>query len=174
MPHSKRLVIAAGILFALSAGPVLAQETAPAAEPAIKPAQVETDQPAGQASPQTAPSTQDTPPAPKGPAQAKPKTFWEQWGLFVILMAVFVIFYGWMGRSKRKQESKTKEMLSNLKKGDEITTIGGIVGKVIETRDNEIVIKVDETNNVRMKFARWAIRNVGERPKGDSPPEENK
>ena len=58
-------------------------------------------------------------------------------------------------------------MLNELKKGDKITTIGGIVGTVIEVRDDEVTVKVDETNNIRMKFARWAIRGVGATAKSE-------
>jgi preprotein translocase subunit YajC len=60
-------------------------------------------------------------------------------------------------------------MLSSLRKGDKITTIGGVVGTVMEVRDDEITVKVDESGNVRMKFARWAIRGVGDLAKVESP-----
>ena len=89
---------------------------------------------------------------------------------FVPLMVLMVLMYIWMGRSKRKEEKKRKDMLESLKKGDRITTRGGIIGTVIEVRENEVTIKVDETNNTRMKFARWAIMEVGQ-PKGDTAPE---
>jgi preprotein translocase subunit YajC len=79
-----------------------------------------------------------------------------------------------MGRGRRKQEAKRKEMLSNLKKGDKIVSIGGIIGTVIEAKPEEITVKVDETNNVRMKFARWAIRGVGEDAKTTSPDDDKK
>lgn len=80
----------------------------------------------------------------------------------IIVMVGILLMYVWMGRSRRKQEKARKNLLSSLKKGDKITTIGGIVGTVIEVRDNEVTVKTDESNNVRMKFARWAIRDVGE------------
>ena len=92
---------------------------------------------------------------------------------FVPLMVLMVHMYIWMGRSKRKEEKKRKDMLESLKKGDRITTRGGIIGTVIEVRENEVTIKVDETNNTRMKFARWAIRGVGEDAKTEKP-EDNK
>jgi preprotein translocase subunit YajC len=52
-------------------------------------------------------------------------------------------------------------MLNTLKKGDKVTSIGGIIGTVIEIKDREVVVKVDESSNTRMKFLRSAIRNVG-------------
>jgi len=82
--------------------------------------------------------------------------------LFGVLLGGVVLMWLWMGRGRRKQESKRKEMLGKLKKGDKITTIGGVVGTVIEVKPDEVTVKVDETNNVRMKFARWSVRGIGE------------
>jgi preprotein translocase subunit YajC len=66
-----------------------------------------------------------------------------------------------MGRKPRKEAKKREEMLSNLKKGDRITTIGGIVGTIMEIKDQEITIKVDESTNARMRVARWSVRDIG-------------
>jgi preprotein translocase subunit YajC len=52
-------------------------------------------------------------------------------------------------------------MLPNVKKGDKITTIGGIVGTIVEMREKDVTVKIDESANTRVKFARWAIRGVG-------------
>lgn len=86
----------------------------------------------------------------------------------LLLLGAFVLMYLIMGRSRRKQEAKRREMLSTLKKGDKVVTIGGIVGTIIEVRDDELTVKVDETNNTRMRFARWAVRGLGEEAKGES------
>jgi preprotein translocase subunit YajC len=90
------------------------------------------------------------------------------------LVALMILMFWWTGRARRKQEAKRKELLSSLKKGDKIVTIGGIIGTVIEIRENEVTVKTDESNNVRMKFARWAVREVGEGPKGDVAPDDRK
>jgi len=91
------------------------------------------------------------------------------WTFPVILIGGFLLMYLWMGRSKKKQARKRQEMLESLKKGDKVTSIGGVVGTVIEVRDDEVTVKVDENNNVRMKFARWAIRGVGDAAKAENP-----
>lgn len=101
-----------------------------------------------------------------GQDKAPPETKKEPGGLFggnmlFIMIGVFILMYFLMSRGKRKQEKKRKSMLSELKKGDKITTIGGIVGTVIEVKEDEVTVKVDETNNIRMRFARWSIRGVG-------------
>ena len=83
----------------------------------------------------------------------------------IILLGGFVLLYVWMGRGRRKQEAKRKEMLSTLKKGDKVVTIGGIMGTIMSAGQDELTVKVDETSNVRMKFARWGVRGVGEEGK---------
>lgn len=73
------------------------------------------------------------------------------------LILVFVVFYFVVIRAKRKDEKKRRDMLSELKRGDKVMTIGGIIGKVIDAADDEVVLKVDESNNVKIRFRRSAI-----------------
>ena len=80
--------------------------------------------------------------------------------VFPIMIGGFVLLWIFMGRSKKKQAAKRRELLTALKKGDRVMTIGGIIGTVAEAREQELVVKVDD--GTRMKFARWAIRNAGE------------
>ena len=80
-----------------------------------------------------------------------------------------MLMWIFMGRGRRKQAARQKKMLAELKKGDKITSIGGIIGTIIEVREDEITVKVDETNNIRMKFTRSAIRGVGDAAKRDNP-----
>jgi preprotein translocase subunit YajC len=90
---------------------------------------------------------------------------------FVIMIGGFVVLYFFMGRSRRKQQKKRQEMLAALKKGDRVVTIGGIVGNVTEAREDEVMVKVDD--NTRMKFARWAIRNVGDEAREEAKKDTN-
>ena len=100
--------------------------------------------------------------------EKKPGGFFDNKFLFIMLGAI-VLMYVFMGRKKRKQAAKRKDMLTNLKKGDKITTIGGIVGSVIEVREDEVTLKIDETNNTRVHVTRWAIRGVGDQAKSENP-----
>ena len=88
--------------------------------------------------------------------------------MFMIVI-VFVVMMLLMGRRGKKERRQRKEMLSTLKKGDKITSIGGMVGTIIEVREDEVTVKVDETNNIRVKFARWAIRGKGVEGKAERP-----
>ncbi len=90
-----------------------------------------------------------------------------------LMIGLLVLMWIWMGRGRRKEQQRRKEMLESLKKGDKVTTIGGIIGTIIEIRDDEITIKVDESANVRMKFARWAIRGVGSAGKSENPQDDS-
>jgi preprotein translocase subunit YajC len=106
-------------------------------------------------------STQPTTAPSPGTTKRSPSLFDGPW-FMIILLGGFVLLYVWMGRGRRKQEAKRKEMLAALKKGDKVVTVGGIMGTVMDASKDELTVKVDETNNVRMKFARWAVRGVGE------------
>jgi preprotein translocase subunit YajC len=89
-------------------------------------------------------------PAPQGPDQ--------YFFLFMILMLVVFWFVAMGGQ--RREKKKKQEMLSSLKKGDKVQTIGGIIGSVVEVRDHYVVLKVDESNNTRLKLTRNAIHGV--------------
>ena len=54
-----------------------------------------------------------------------------------------------------------------LKRGDRVQTIGGILGTVVETRDGEVLLKVDEGNNTKIRFSRNAIHRVLEEEKAE-------
>ncbi|HIA28286.1 MAG TPA: preprotein translocase subunit YajC [Planctomycetes bacterium] len=79
--------------------------------------------------------------------------------LFVIL---WFIVYVMMIRPQRKQQNQHQQMLSSLKKNDLVRTSGGIYGKVVSVEPDRdlVVLKVDESNNVRLKVARSAIADV--------------
>ena len=76
----------------------------------------------------------------------------------IILMVVVLFFL--MNRSKKNQDKQRTKMLAQLKKGDEIQTIGGILGKVMEAREDRVLVKVDENSNTKMWFSRSAIHKV--------------
>lgn len=142
------------------AGPTLHEEPPNTAEPA------ETGgAPAQQ--PATPPATQ---PGAGGPPRgtSRPPSFFGP-KMLLIMLAILGITFWWSSRSRRKQQSQRQTMLAGLRKGDKITTIGGIIGTVIEVRKNEVIVKVDETNNIRMRFLRRAIHNIGEEGKDDEP-----
>jgi preprotein translocase subunit YajC len=103
-----------------------------------------------QASTTTAPTTQQTAP---GWAQLfqSPLTL-------VMLLVVLMLFMS--TRTKKKQERERTDMLSGMKRGDRVQTIGGILGKVVDVEDQKVLLKVDESSNTKIWFRRDAIHRV--------------
>lgn len=93
---------------------------------------------------------------------------WGSLGMFLPIIAVFGIFYFLMIRPEQKKqkekEKKRKEMLENLKKGDNVITIGGIWGTVANVKEKSVTVKVDA--NTKLEFNREAISEVIDRKKG--------
>lgn len=73
-------------------------------------------------------------------------------------LLMFVLFYFVLLAPMRKQQKKTKEMLSALKKGDRVTTTGGIHGTVAQIEDQIVWVKIADT--VKVKMSRSAITAV--------------
>jgi len=71
-----------------------------------------------------------------------------------------LFFYFFIFRAKKTQDKKRTSMLDQLKPGDRVQTIGGILGTVIKASDSEVTLKVDETSNTKLRFARSAIHRV--------------
>jgi len=71
---------------------------------------------------------------------------------------IFLIFYFLMIRPQNKKQKETEKMIAALKKGDKIVTIGGIHGVVSSTKEQTVIVKVDD--NAKMEFSRSAIAQV--------------
>ena len=78
--------------------------------------------------------------------------------IMLLVMVAVMYFMIWRPESKRKKQAE--EMRSSLKKGDQITTIGGIIGKIVQVSDETIVIETSE-DRVRMELTKWAVSSVG-------------
>lgn len=77
-------------------------------------------------------------------------------GTLIMLAAMIGVFYFLMIRPENKRKKEAEKMRSNVKVGDEITTIGGIVGKVVNVKDDKFVIETS-ADQVRIEFAKWAL-----------------
>ena len=74
------------------------------------------------------------------------------------LVALFVLFYFIAIRPQRKRQKEHKDMLGELKIGDEVTTNAGILGKVRKANEDFVVLKV--ADNVELKFQKFSIQAV--------------
>ena len=74
----------------------------------------------------------------------------------IMMVAMLGIFYFLLIRPENKRKKEAEQMRSAVKKGDKITTIGGIVGTVVDVKENNIVIETS-ADQVRMELAKWAL-----------------
>jgi preprotein translocase subunit YajC len=103
----------------------------------------------------TLPSTQPATGTQRLPWYADPSQ------LLLPLLAVFFVFIMFSSsRTKKKEQKHRDDMLKNMKRGDRVMTAGGMIGSVVEVRETEVVLKVDETTNTKIKFSRDAIKRV--------------
>jgi preprotein translocase subunit YajC len=103
----------------------------------------------------TTTTTQSTEPnaTGNGPVQQKPGFPYQ----LVFLVLMIVIFYVFILRGPRKQQQQHKQMVQTLKKNDRVRTIGGIMGTVVDVRGDEVTLKVDESNNTKLRVSTSAI-----------------
>lgn len=82
-------------------------------------------------------------------------------GTIVWLVVMVAIFYFMLIRPQKKKEKQTKAMLDAMKPGDSVTTIGGIIGKVLKIKDDKVCIEIgDRSSKHPMTLKREAIASV--------------
>jgi len=91
---------------------------------------------------------------------------------FLPLLAIIAIFYFLILRPQNKKQKETQKMISALKKGDRVVTIGGIHGVIQSVKDNTVIVKVDE--NVKLELNRGAISTVSSVSRDDKEEEKEK
>ena len=74
----------------------------------------------------------------------------------IMLVVMFGVMYFLMIRPENKRKKEAEAMRSALKVGDKITTIGGIIGKVVDIKEDQFVIETG-ADQVRIEFAKWAL-----------------
>jgi preprotein translocase subunit YajC len=78
-------------------------------------------------------------------------------GTFILLAAFIGIFYFLLIRPQRQQQKRHQEMIQSLRRGDDVSTVGGIVGRIVHIKEDRITIKTAEDTRVvveRDKVAR--------------------
>ncbi len=80
-------------------------------------------------------------------------------GSILIIIAMFVVLYFLMIRPQKKQEKEVANMRNNIQVGDEISTIGGIIGKVISIKEETLMIETGH-DRTKIRIHRWAVRSV--------------
>ena len=75
----------------------------------------------------------------------------------MMLVVLFVVMFIILFRGPRKQQQKQKKMLQALKKNDRVQTVGGIYGTIVDISEKDITLKVDESNNTKIRISPNAI-----------------
>jgi len=91
------------------------------------------------------------------------KHIMDLFSMLIMSVPIIAIFFV-MNRSEKKKKQRMMEMRSQLAVGDEITTNGGIHGKVVSIKDDYITFETGE-DRVRIKIARWGIHTSGKEDK---------
>jgi len=81
------------------------------------------------------------------------------YGSLLLIPVILVAMYFLVLRPQKKQEKETNDMRNNLKVGDEITTIGGIIGKIVSIKDETVMIETGH-DRTKIRILKSAVRNV--------------
>jgi preprotein translocase subunit YajC len=92
---------------------------------------------------------------------APPPPWYFSPGQFMVplVFAVLMLFLLNSNKNKKVDRNQT-DLLKNLKRGDRVMTIGGILGTIVDAKETEVTLKVDESSNTKVKFTRDAIKRV--------------
>jgi preprotein translocase subunit YajC len=103
-----------------------------------------------------------------GPSASSP------FGMFIPMIAIFLIFYLLLIRPQQKKQREQEDMLKAIEKGDDVVTAGGLHGKVVGTTDDVLTLEIAalKGERVRVKVSRTKIENVQKAKKGEKVEEE--
>ena len=88
-----------------------------------------------------------------GTMTPKPNPLMQYLPFVLILVVMYILFF----RAPKKKKEEHRQMVQSLQKNDKVQTIGGIIGIVVDVKDDEVTLKVDESNNTKIKVTPSAI-----------------
>ena len=83
----------------------------------------------------------------------------SMWTTIFLMVAMVGVFYFAMIRPQKKREKKTTEMRSAIEIGDGVTTIGGVIGRVVSIKDETLLIETG-SDRTKIRVQRWAVQDV--------------
>jgi len=112
---------------------------------------------------ETSPTTTTVSDANAPAAKKTPRGFMDNPTQLIFIALIFVMMYMILFRGPRKKQQKHKQMVQSLQKNDRVRTIGGILGTVVDVKGDEVTLKIDESNNTKIKIATSAVgRNLSQ------------
>ena len=94
----------------------------------------------------------------EGETTATP-TLFDTLGLPVVMIGLMILMFWWTSRSQKKKDKEAQDMRDALQVGDEVTTIGGIIGKVVSIKEDTFVLETTK-EKTHIRFLKGAIRSV--------------
>ena len=104
------------------------------------------------------PLTGATPPGGAGAGGASRDPFGGMFFPLLLVLLITMITFTVLGQ--RRDRKKRQALLTSVKKHDRVQTVGGVIGSIVEVKTDTVVLKVDETSNTRITFARSSIQQV--------------
>jgi preprotein translocase subunit YajC len=95
-------------------------------------------------------------PAPK-PGEEKPQQGPNPLWNILFIVVIFVVMYFMFIRGPKKQQQQQQEMIRSLQKNDRVRTVGGIIGTVVDVKDEYVTLKIDEATNTKIRVVPQAI-----------------
>ncbi len=83
-----------------------------------------------------------------------------------LMVIMFAVMYFLIIRPQKQKEKKRQEMISNVRKQDKIVTAGGVHGVVVSVKENEVIVRVDDAKDVKIKVDKSALTSVSV-PRGE-------
>lgn len=77
----------------------------------------------------------------------------------IMIVLMLAVFYFLLIMPENKRKKKAEEMRNSIKKGEKITTIGGLTGKVVQVNDTTVVFETSE-DRVRIEIAKWGVQST--------------
>ena len=81
------------------------------------------------------------------------------WSTVLLMVAMVAVFYFALIRPQKKREKQTSQMRSSIEIGDGVTTVGGIIGRVISIKDETLLIETG-SDRTKVRVQRWAVQEV--------------
>lgn len=76
--------------------------------------------------------------------------------MLIMMVGLFAVMYFMVIRPENKKKKEQEALRNSLHKGDKITTIGGIMGKIVDIKDDKIILEIGE-DQVRLEMQKWAV-----------------
>ncbi len=81
-------------------------------------------------------------------------------GLMIGMVLFVGVFFFFSSRTQKKERQKKADLLAGIKKNDRVMTIGGVLGTVVNVKENEVVLKIDEGTNTRMTVIKRSVQRI--------------